>query len=173
MKQYKTLSSKEIEFQGDFIQVKQYIDYHSKLEFARLIAVNTFINDEKTNIIQRYDSNYDLYYVNFIIRYYTDLKIDENDMLIDIYNNVKSSGLYKEIINNIQEEELFNLSNIIHYVIGDNERTRKEQYNIGSLVKDFIDKIPDSKQAASLLKKVEKLNPECVETLKNLISIQK
>ena len=135
MKTYVCKEDKVIKFVGDKIKVKQYLDYNTKNIFIALIIQSS--KDEEGNF-NLTPLSQDLGFTYGILKFYTDLDV-ENDNLVDLYNSVKGSGLFNEIINNIPEEELFSLQDMIDKSI----IIEKEKYGIISVIGNFLNQIAD------------------------------
>lgn len=153
MKIYNCKEDKAIKFKGDKILVKQYLDYKMKNLFIQLIIQG--LKDADGNFSPSPLSQ-DLAFTYGILKFYTDLDV-ENDDLVDLYNNVKGSGLFDEIIGNISSEELLSLQDIIDKSIiieGDKD-------NVVSVIKNFLndisEKLPD---AGTMQQTMSKLGEE-------------
>lgn len=140
MKVYNCKSEKTIRFMGDKIKVKQYLDYNEKNLFIHLIVQG--MTDEN-NIFNPTPLSQDLGFVYGILHFYTDLEV-ENDNLVDLYNNVKGSGLFEKIVSNIPETELYSMQDMIDKSI----IIEKDKHGITGAISGFInliaEKIPDA-----------------------------
>jgi hypothetical protein len=143
MKAYVCKEDKTIKFNGDKIKVKQYLDYNMKNLFITLIIQSS--KDEEGNFNSSPLSQ-DLAFTFGILKFYTDLDV-ENDNLVDLYNSVKGSGLFDEIIFNIPEEELFSLQDMIDKSI----IIEKERNGVINTISNFLNQIADKIPETNIL----------------------
>jgi hypothetical protein len=92
----------------------------------------------------------DLSFTYGILKFYTDIEVDE-DNLVDLYNGSRGSGLFDKVIAVIPQKEINLLQNLIDKSI----IIEKEKDNIVNTIKSFlfniVEKLPDAENMPQVL----------------------
>lgn len=162
----------EFDFCGNKIIVKKYIPEAYKLYIAKNIKDIYFgeniLESEPESTLSAEDlSNKNLKHTMFvvnIIKFYTDIEIEETDNL-NICDLVVESGLYNTIIDIIPYSELDSLKNIINDVISEEQRRLDNENSIQNIIKTFLDKFLEKIPSDEVIDKFK----NTVNDLPNLI----
>ena len=93
---------KEIEFKGSKIKVKQYLPVNEKLKLINnILSLVSQSHYDFLNPIQL-----KVYTVIEIIRFYTDIELDDELDIPSVYDSIYNSKLYLSIVEAIPEEEI-------------------------------------------------------------------
>ena len=133
--------SKEIDFNGNKIEVLQYLPIEDKYDLV-MITLQRCYEDGIYNPIKK-----DIYFHLFLVYMYTDIvfteKQKENEL--KIYDTLESNGLMAEIIKAIPEEEYNLLFNYINEVI---ENKMYWNTSASAIANKIINDLPSNMQAA-------------------------
>lgn len=133
--------SKEIDFNGNKIEVLQYLPIEDKYDLV-MITLQRCYEDGIYNPIKK-----DIYFHLFLVYMYTDIvfteKQKENEL--KIYDTLESNGLMAEIIKAIPEEEYNLLFNYINEVI---ENKMHWNTSASAIANKIINDLPSNMQAA-------------------------
>lgn len=156
------VEDKTIEFNGKSILVKQYLPAAEK---AQLIEeVNTVIaNSQYVNELFK-----DIVFIVSVVKHYTNinLEIDENTDVMEMFDKIITSGLWKEIYNTLNKDEYCDLKEYVDVTIKNYDIYHNSALGIAeSIIKDYKDLDLD------VTKIQEKLDKgEGVEFLKEVIN---
>ena len=177
---FKQVKPIEVEFQGEKIEVNQYIKFKDKQVFVDLCVNDYFIMDENGKVIETSDFDKDLTYFYCIMHYFTNLEISEKDLISDVYDNIVGSGLFDLICKTIPSDIKADIDNKIYNSIYNaeiklEEEMKKEnsiQNIIVNTIQGLMERIPNEKEIGKLIKKAKKefenFNPEKLKVVKDL-----
>ena len=155
--------TKTIEFNNDFVIIKQYLPVEQKLELIGKAMNYAHDSNNFSNTIKG-DVCLDI----MIIDYYTDIEFDE-DMAIDVvYDELSSNGLLDQIKNEIPGKELdfinYGFYNIVenyykyrNSALGILEAVQTDYSDLDLSVEELQDKIANSENLNFLKKVLTKL----------------
>lgn len=177
--------SEVIDFNGLEINIKKHIPEDYKLYIANnikeiIFGENVINSTDDSELMGNELSNKSLKHSLFVlnvIKFYTDIEIDVND-IISVCNLVVESGLYGKLISIIPPYEINSLNTIINEVILEEENKIKERNNFENFIKDFLtklsDKLPTDEGLKDVIDKLPKIindsNPENLKFIADAIA---
>jgi hypothetical protein len=163
----------EIEISGEKIKIKQYIPLSEKGLIVNLVVDNYFFVDEETGEAYKSLINKEATYVFSLIKHYTDTVFDEDAKLIDVYDSFVGSGVFHAIVSQIPYEEIRTIEDLIGQLIDEKEKELDRQNKIENIIKKFLNDIvkaiPDQKALMKMVKEMGKLNPEIINSVKEIV----
>lgn len=137
--------TKDIEFNGKTIKIKQYLSAESKLDIINAALDNSEINGVYNDFMVNIFANV------YIVFYYTDLEftLGEKEDVSKIYDELASSGLLKMIFNSIPKSEIDCIAeNIVNF----EQQRLKNNLSIVSVLKGFMNfDVEDIEKVTNLL----------------------
>jgi len=181
MENFRMPSNKTISKDGREIQIKQFINFEDLQVFVQSISEKSIFIDDNGGYIGKSIFSKDLQYFYNIIKMFTDIELDEQDDLVDVYNNIVGSGLYKEIIENIPEHITKEINDKIWEAERLYDEMRLEENSLNNIVKKFLDnvdkKLPNAKEIEGLFKKlptiINKVAPDKLKILNDVFALGK
>ena len=132
---------KEIEFQGNKIEVLQYLPIEDKYDLV-MITLQKCYEDGIYNPIKK-----DMYFHLFLVYMYTDITFTDKQKEDEekLYNTLESNGLITKVIENIPEEEYNKLFEYMDELIEE-----KMRYSLSSaaMISNVINTLPEKAQEA-------------------------
>lgn len=139
------IETKDIEFNGKNIKIKQYLSAESKLDIINAALDNSEINGVYNDFMVNIFANV------YIVFYYTDLEftLGEKEDVSKIYDELASSGLLKMILNSIPKSEIDCIAeNIVNF----EQQRLKNNLSIVSVLKGFMNfDVEDIEKVTNLL----------------------
>lgn len=154
-------SPKKIDFNGNEIEVLQYLPIEAKYDLV-MITLQKSLENGIYNPIKK-----DMYFHLYMMYMYTDISFTEKQKEDEskLYDTLQSNGLISEVITNIPEEE-YNL--LFEYMDEIIEETMYFRTSLPSLLNDIITTLPEKAKDA-----VEALNNFDPEKYQELIAFAK
>lgn len=154
----KTISIGEIE-----IELKEYLPIEKKEEIVALVIYNAFKGDGD---IQEYNKALaEIMFAYTVIREYTNVNV-MNDPL-EMYDNVKSSGLLDVIVGAIEESEIKALKDLIESKRQEMVRIQELKGNLGYKLEGIIDLL--GSKADVIMDTVKNFDGSKLDTLTSFI----
>lgn len=140
---------KEIEFEGNKINILQYLPLEAKYDLV-MITLQKCEENGIYNPIKK-----DMFFHLFLVYMYTDIVFTDKQKEdeVKLYDTLESNGLITEVVKNIPEEEYNKLFEYMDELIKLN-MTYKQ--SAGALISSFINDLP--KQAETAAKIVEQFD---------------
>jgi hypothetical protein len=173
MKNFSKLQSKKIVFQDEEINIKQYISILEKQAFIKFVVDKYFEvigeNDdvEISDKIIYSSSIKELTYFYCIIKYFTDIEVDEGISFTELYDNIVGSGLFDPIREMLPENVIndidIQIENAIWNINDDINKDIQKKNSLENLIERFLNKLlekmPNDKQLSNLMNKfIKSLN---------------
>ena len=140
---------KEIDFEGNKIEVFQYLPIEGKYDLV-MITLQKSLEDGIYNPIKK-----DMYFHLYMVYMYTDISFTEKQKEDEtkLYDTLESNGLITKVIKNIPEEEYNKLFEYMDEIIN---MSLSYKSSAGALVSTLINDLP--KQAETAAKIVEQFD---------------
>lgn len=134
------------------IEIVQYLPITKKIELAAIICGGC-IDDDDGLFVVNYTSK-DILTVYFITQYYTNINLPKD--FTDAYDLLISTGLYDFILENIEDDEWFDVVDIIDNKIITELKKYEQQNTIINIIENALDtiinKIPTTEEAENFIK---------------------
>ena len=133
---------KEIDFEGNKIEVFQYLPIEDKYDLV-MITLQKSLEDGIYNPIKK-----DMYFHLYMVYMYTDISFTEKQKEDEtkLYDTLESNGLITEVIKNIPEEEYNKLFEYMDEIIS---MSLSYKSSAGALVSTLINDLPKQAEAAA------------------------
>lgn len=132
---------KEIEINGNTIEVLQYLPIENKYDLV-MITLQKSLEDGIYNPIKK-----DMYFHLYMTYMYTDISFTEKQKEDEtkLYDTLESNGIITEIIKNVPEEEYNKLFEYMDEIIN---LSMTYKISAGAMVSNLIEKLPEKTQEA-------------------------
>lgn len=133
---------KEIDFEGNKINILQYLPIENKYDLV-MITLQKSLEEGIYNPIKK-----DMYFHLYMVYMYTDIGFTEKQKEDEtkLYDVLESNGLITEVIKNIPEEEYNKLFEYMDEIIN---MSLSYKSSAGALVSTFINDLPRQAEAAA------------------------
>lgn len=153
---------KTIEFNQQFIEIKQYLSIQDKLQIITNVmnysmdSVNGFINPIKVKV----------YMIVEIIQYYTNINFTEKqkENIVKLYDLIIESGLMDQIFNEIPNEEIEEIKKGVNDSVQAYDRYRHSAMGVVELLSTQYNELDFDVESI----KDKLTNPEILSTVKEL-----
>ena len=124
-----------IEWEGDAINIKNYLPIESKIDLIQLVAQQSVENGIFMPI------KVDMYMGMYLIFFYTDIEFteEEKENIPELFDEMFNSGLYNEILNFIPDtEKNIIYTNLDTYV----EKVEKHNSTTAYMINQILEQLP-------------------------------
>ena len=141
MKMKVQTNPKEIDFNGNKIEVLQYLPIEDKYDLVMVILQKS-LEDGVYNPIKK-----DMYFHLYLVYMYTDITFTDKQKEDEskLYDVLESNGLITEVIKNIPEEEYNKLFEYMNELM---DLTFEYKKSSSAMISNIIETLPDKTQEA-------------------------
>lgn len=144
-------SIKEVPFNGQIIEVTQYLPWEDKMSLINIVLQKAKEGTEYNPL------KLDMYFSIYLVMMYTNITFTDKQREDEfkLANAINSGLLYDTVKDNIPEKELAYISSLL---LNTAEARRKNYNSIAGVINDIIENLP--LQAEQMQKIVDNFNPE-------------
>ena len=151
-------SIKEVPFNGQIIEVTQYLPWEDKMSLINIVLQKAKEGTEYNPL------KLDMYFSIYLVMMYTNITFTEKQREDEfkLANTINSGLLYDTVKDNIPEKELAYISSLL---LNTAEARRKNYNSIAGVINDIIENLP--LQAEQMQKIVDNFDPEKFQNVLN------
>jgi len=141
MKMKVQTNPKEIDFNGNKIEILQYLPIEDKYDLV-MVTLQKSLEDGVYNPIKK-----DMYFHLYLVYMYTDITFTDKQKEDEskLYDVLESNGLITEVIKNIPEEEYNKLFEYMNELM---DLTFEYKKSSSAMISNIIETLPDKAQEA-------------------------